>query len=97
MNRFLIAIAALALASGWPSSLMAQPAEPRDAPNVGQDKVDYCIYADKVYSLGSAMCVGKTGYACVPAETRTNGLGKNRPFWITPDRSAQGYVTPNCT
>jgi hypothetical protein len=42
---------------------------------------NYCIYENLIYSIGSPICIGKTGLVCVPS---TNEVGLNqRAYWTT--------------
>jgi hypothetical protein len=40
---------------------------------------NYCIYENLIYSIGSPLCIGKTGYICAP---KTNDADFNqRAYW----------------
>ena len=62
----------------------APPIAPADMPN-------YCVYENRVYSLGSGLCLGRTGYTCVPPTGPTTG---NRAFWTGKDD--QVFTRPQC-
>jgi hypothetical protein len=55
---------------------------------------NYCIYGNLIYSIGSALCIGKTSYICVPS---TNNLGFNqRAYWTTRPADPNLLVTAAC-
>jgi hypothetical protein len=55
---------------------------------------NYCIYESLVYSVGSPLCIGKTGYICAPS---TNSLGFNqRGYWTTRPADPNLLIAPAC-
>jgi hypothetical protein len=67
------------------------PTPPTDLPSgIG----NYCIYESLVYSVGSPLCIGKTGYICAPS---TNSLGFNqRGYWTTRPADPNLLIAPAC-
>ncbi len=74
---------------------MSLPLRPDDLPA-------YCIHAYQVYSVGSAICVGKTGYVCLLGGTEgADGPNPARAYWSartvkTKADEAKWYVAPRC-
>lgn len=79
-----VASSARAQQSAAPYFEMAPPIPPPDLPN-------YCIYENRIYSLGAGLCLGRTGYTCVPPTGPTTG---NRAFWTGKDD--QVFTRPQC-
>jgi hypothetical protein len=52
---------------------------------------NYCVFANRVYSLGSGLCLGRTGYICMPPTGPTTG---NRAYWASKDD--QTFTRPLC-
>lgn len=69
---------------GAPDFEFAPPIAPADMPN-------YCVYENRVFSLGAGLCLGRTGYICVPPSGPSSG---NRAFWSGKDD--QAFVRPQC-
>jgi len=55
------------------------------------DMANYCVFENRVYSLGSGLCLGRTGFTCVPPTGPTTG---NRAFWTGKDD--QVFTRPQC-
>jgi Protein of unknown function (DUF1496) len=55
------------------------------------DMVNYCVYDNRVYSLGAGVCVGRTPYVCVPSPGPSTG---NRAYWA--GREDQVFLRPVC-
>ena len=62
----------------------APPIAPADMPN-------YCVFENRVYSLGAGLCLGRTGYTCVPPIGPTTC---SRAFWTGKDD--QIFSRPQC-
>ena len=79
------------LAGGPPPFIGGAATPPTDLPSgVG----NYCIYESLIYSIGSPMCIGKTGYVCTPS---TNGVGFNqRGYWTTRPADPNLLIAPVC-
>jgi hypothetical protein len=60
------------------------PIAPPDMPN-------YCVYENRVYSLGSGLCLGRTAYVCVPTPGPPTG---NRAYWTS--KEDQIFLRPQC-
>jgi hypothetical protein len=55
---------------------------------------NYCIFGSLIYSIGSPMCIGKTGYVCAPS---TNSIGFNqRGYWTTRPPDPNLLIAPVC-
>ena len=50
----------------------------RQPPLTPADMANYCVYENRIYSLGAGLCFGKTSYTCVPSIGPATG---NRAFW----------------
>jgi hypothetical protein len=84
------------------ASAQAQPAtqqrspiayvEPAPPPISPVDMPNYCVYENRVYSLGSGMCIGRTPYVCVPSPGPSTG---NRAYWAS--KEDQVFLRPNCS
>src|ERR1700704_6209841 len=75
------------LAGGPPPFIGGAATPPTDLPSgVG----NYCIYESLIYSIGSPMCIGKTGYVCTP-----NGFNE-RGYWTPKPADPTALVTPSC-
>ena len=55
------------------------------------DMVNYCVYDNRVYSLGAGLCVGRTAYVCVPSPGPSTG---NRAYWAS--KEDQVFLRPVC-
>jgi hypothetical protein len=60
-------------------------------PLTPSDMVNYCVYDNRVYSLGAGLCIGRTAYVCVPSPGPATG---NRAFWA--GREDQVFLRPAC-
>jgi hypothetical protein len=65
--------------------------EPMPPPISPGDMSNYCVYENRVYSLGSGVCIGRTPYVCVPSPGPSTG---NRAYWA--GREDQIFLRPNC-
>jgi hypothetical protein len=54
---------------------------------------NYCVYGNLIYSLAAGLCVGKTGYVCVPSGTDGFNAG-DRGYWH--ERKIDKFVSPAC-
>ena len=76
-----------------PRSPMAPYAEPASPPPLTPpDMVNYCVYENRVYSLGAGLCLGRTGYVCVPSPGPATG---NRAYWTS--KEDQVFPRPACS
>jgi len=74
-------------------SPMPPPAEPASPPPIlPPDMVHYCVYENRVYSLGSGLCLGRTAYVCVPSPGPATG---NRAYWTS--KEDQVFLRPACS
>src|SRR5215831_7550402 len=55
------------------------------------DMVNYCVYDNRVYSLGAGLCTGRTPYVCLPSPGPSTG---NRAYWAS--REDQVFLRPIC-
>ena len=55
---------------------------PPPSPVAPGDLFSYCVYDNRVYSLGSGLCLGRTAYVCVPSPGPSTG---NRAYWTSKD------------
>ena len=64
-------------------------------PTLGSSGIgNYCIYENLIYSIGSPLCIGKTGYVCTPT---ANNVGFNeRGYWTPRPADPTALVTPSC-
>ena len=87
-----ILIAAL---TAHPTSAQAQPAQPYmetpPPPVTPADMANYCVYENRVFSLGSGLCLGRTAYVCVPSPGPATG---NRAYWSS--KEDQVFMRPSC-
>lgn len=60
------------------------PINPSDMPN-------FCVYENKIYSLGAGLCLGRSSYVCVPSPGPATG---NRAFWT--NKEDQIFSRPQC-
>ena len=67
-----------------PDLVAPPPLTPADMPN-------YCVYDNRVYSLGAGVCVGRTAYVCVPSPGPSTG---NRAYWAS--KEDQVFLRPVC-
>jgi hypothetical protein len=88
-----ILIAAL---TAHPTSAHAQPAQPYmetpPPPLNPADMANYCVYENRVYSLGAGLCFGGSSYTCVPSIGPATG---SRAFW-TSKEDQQVFTRPVC-
>lgn len=87
------------------SSAQAQPAaqfpmqspmppytEPTSPPPISPpDMAHYCVYENRVYSLGAGLCLGRTAYVCVPSPGPATGY---RAYWTS--KEDQAFARPAC-
>jgi hypothetical protein len=93
--RVVVAVLAAAFAV-LPQTARAQSVLPgfevtRPPPIAPADMPFYCVHNDRVYSLGSGLCVGRTPYTCVPATGPATG---NRAYWTA--KEDQVFSRPLC-
>ena len=82
-----------AAASGAHAQSMQQPPSYEFPPPIAPaDMPNYCVYGNHIYSLGSGLCLGRTGYTCVPPTGPTTG---NRAFWTGKDDP--DFTRPQCS
>jgi hypothetical protein len=55
------------------------------------DMANYCVYDNRVYSLGAGVCIGRTAYVCVPSPGPSTG---NRAYWAS--KEDQVFLRPIC-
>ena len=55
------------------------------------DMVNYCVYDNRVYSLGAGLCIGRTPYVCIPSPGPSTG---NRAYWAS--KEDQVFLRPVC-
>jgi hypothetical protein len=55
------------------------------------DMVSYCVYDNRVYSLGAGLCLGRTPYVCIPSPGPATG---NRAYWAS--KEDQVFLRPVC-
>src|SRR5262249_51760414 len=67
------------------------PPEVGPPPLTPADMVNYCVYENRVYSLGAGLCIGRTAYVCVPSPGPSTG---NRAYWAT--KEDQVFLRPGC-
>jgi hypothetical protein len=97
------ALLVAAVIAGGPAA-RAQPATqfPSRAPSASYDVVapppltpadmiNYCVYDNRVYSLGAGLCIGRTPYVCVPSPGPSTG---NRAYWAS--KEDQVFLRPVC-
>jgi hypothetical protein len=89
-----ILIAALA---AFPPSARAQQGRPSyfdmlSPPIAPTDMANYCVYENRVYSIGAGLCIGRTSYACVPSTGPATG---NRSYWAS-GKEDQMFPRPVC-
>ena len=89
-------VVVLAAAVAAPSVARAQSAQQPyfglfPPPIAPPDMANYCVFDNRIYSLGSGLCLGRTGYTCVPPTGPTTG---NRAFWTGKDD--QVFTRPQC-
>ena len=68
----------------YPDLVAPPPLTPGDMGN-------YCVYDNRVYSLGAGLCVGRTPYVCVPSPGPSTG---NRAYWAS--KEDQVFLRPVC-
>jgi hypothetical protein len=97
------ALLVAAMVAGGPAA-QAQPAQfPSRAQNppyadlvappplTPADMINYCVYDNRVYSLGAGICIGRTPYVCVPTPGPSTG---NRAYWAS--KEDQVFLRPVC-
>jgi hypothetical protein len=92
-----VAIAAGAAAQAQPSN-ESPPRSPSSfydivapPPLTPSDMTNYCVYLNRVYSLGAGLCIGRTPYVCFPSPGPSTG---NRAYWAS--REDQNFLRPVC-
>ena len=88
------AILIVVVLAAFATSAQAQQAAPFDdipPPVSPADMPNYCVFANRIYSLGSGLCLGRTGYICMPSNGPTTG---NRAYWASKDD--QTFTRPLC-
>jgi Protein of unknown function (DUF1496) len=86
-----VSIGASAQAQQFPPRSPAPYLEPAPPPVSPVDMPNYCVYENRVYSLGSGICVGRTPYVCVPSPGPSTG---NRAYWA--GKEDQVFLRPAC-
>jgi len=87
---FIAALTVLSSAHAQPgppsveSSPLPPPIAPPDMPN-------YCVFENRIYSLGSGLCIGRTAYVCVLSTGPATG---NRAYWN--GKEDQIFARPLC-
>jgi hypothetical protein len=66
------------------TDLLSPPIAPADMAN-------YCVYENRVFSIGSGLCLGRTPYVCIPSQGPATG---NRAYWTS--KEDQVFVRPAC-
>jgi hypothetical protein len=96
MNRVTaVLLAAVALAGAV--AAQAQPEYPRVSPYLYTappiapgDMANYCVYDNRVYSLGSGLCFGRAAFVCVASQGPATG---SRAFWTSKEDTVFGRPT----
>ncbi len=65
--------------------IMGPPILPGDIGN-------YCVYDNRVYSLGAGLCFGRAAFVCVPSQGPATG---NRAYWTSKEDTVFGR--PGCS
>jgi hypothetical protein len=97
-----IRVALIAVLAATATAALAQPAgppyqplpftDPASPPTLTPaDMLNYCVYENRVYSLGSGLCLGRTAYVCVPTPGPATG---NRAYWTSKDDPV--FTRPAC-
>jgi hypothetical protein len=89
------AIAAGAAAQAQPAMQYPRggpvPPYPDMAPPIAPGEMAYyCVYENRVYSLGSGLCFGRTAFICLPSQGPATG---NRAYWTSKDDQVFGRPT----
>jgi hypothetical protein len=100
MRTWLALFLAILAVGGPPAQAQPVPrtpfppyAEPSSPPPIAPpDMPNYCVYENRVFSLGSGLCFGRTAYVCVPSPGPATG---NRAYWTT--KEDQVFVRPSCS
>jgi hypothetical protein len=89
----LVAVLAAAVppAQAQPAAPYSYVEAPHPPPITPADMANYCVYENRVYSLGSGLCLGRTAYVCVPTPGPATG---NRAYWTAKDD--QVFSRPAC-
>jgi hypothetical protein len=79
-----------------PAAAHAQPAPPYidtppPPPITPADMANYCVYENRVYSIGAGLCLGRNSYTCVPSTGPATG---NRAYWT--GKEDQVFSRPEC-
>jgi hypothetical protein len=99
MNRMTIAAGAallLALAGGLAAQAqpLREPVPPYPyymvLPIPPGEMLYYCVYQNRVYSLGSGVCIGHTPFVCVSSQGPATG---SRAYWTSKEDSIFGRPT----
>ena len=72
-----------------PPQIYAEPVPP--PPIAPADMANYCVYDNRIYSLGAGLCIGRTAFVCVPSPGPSTG---NRAYWTS--KEDQVFVRPAC-
>ncbi len=65
---------------------------PDTAPPIAPaDMANYCVFDNRVYSLGSGLCFGRSAFVCVPSQGPATG---NRAYWTSKEDTVFGR--PSC-
>jgi hypothetical protein len=67
---------------------------PTPPPLESSEVRNYCIYENLIYSIGSPLCVGKTGYVCNP--TKGNSGFNERGYWTNKPTDSTSLTIPGC-
>jgi hypothetical protein len=91
MRAILIVVVVAAFAASAQAQQQIPPLADVPPPLGPADMPNYCVFANHVYSLGSGLCLGRTGYICMPSNGPTTG---NRAYWASKDD--QTFTRPLC-
>jgi len=90
-------LAAVAIAGGVAAQAQPSiqrgpvPPYPDMAPPIPPgDMAFYCVYDNRVYSLGSGLCFGRTAFVCVQSQGPATG---NRAYWTSKEDTVFGRPT----
>ncbi len=79
-------LAGVAHAQTGPSIVEAPP-----VPIAPAEIANYCVYESRIYSIGSGLCLGRTGYVCLPSTGPATG---SRAYWTA--KEDQVFPRPAC-
>ena len=91
------AIAGGAAAQAQPA-MQFPPRSPLPYPDIGSppispaDMANYCVYDNRVYSIGSGICFGRAAFVCVPSQGPATG---NRAYGTSKEDTVFGR--PGCS